>query len=123
MARWFKSGHFLFFFSYFYGMKIISEDTYAAGGIGLAVGGDISNVNINDISSVTAKNYVAGFIGRAGAGGLTDVQGLDLLGLGLIKINNVLSLAQGIRLNIDSSNVNGNSLGYTVEAIGYQEDD
>lgn len=102
-------------------MKIISEDTYAAGGIGLAVGGDISNVNINDISSVTAKNYVAGFIGRAGAGGLTDVQGLDLLGLGLIKINNVLSLAQGIRLNIDSSNVNGNSLGYTVEAIGYQD--
>lgn len=103
------------------GMKIASEDTYAAGGIGLAVGGDISNVNINDISSVTAKNYVAGFIGRAGAGGLTDVQGLDLLGLGLIKINNVLSLAQGIRLNIDSSNVNGNSLGYTVEAIGYQD--
>lgn len=102
-------------------MKIISEDTYAAGGIGLAIGGDISNVNINDISSVTAKNYVAGFIGRAGAGGLTDVQGLDLLGLGLIKINNVLSLAQGIRLNIDSSNVNGNSLGYTVEAIGYQD--
>ena len=103
-------------------MKIISEDTYAAGGIGLAVGGDISNVNINDISSVTAKNYAAGFIGRAGAGGLTDVQGLDLLGLGLIKINNVLSLAQGIRLNVDTSNVNGSSSGYTVEARGYQGD-
>ena len=103
-------------------MKIISEDTYAAGGIGLAVGGDISNVNINDISSVTAKNYAAGFIGRAGAGGLTDVQGLDLLGLGLIKINNVLSLAQGIRLNVDTSNVNGSSSGYKVEATGYQGD-
>lgn len=103
-------------------MKIISEDTYAAGGIGLAVGGDISNVNINDISSVTAKNYAAGFIGRAGAGGLTDVQGLDLLGLGLVKINNVLSLAQGIRLNVDTSNVNGSSSGYTVEARGYQGD-
>lgn len=104
------------------GMKIVSEDTYAAGGIGLAVGGDISNVNINDISSVNAKNYAAGFIGRAGAGGLTDVQGLDLLGLGLVKINNVLSLAQGIRLNIETSNVNGNSSGYTVEATGYQGD-
>lgn len=104
------------------GMKIASEDTYAAGGIGLAVGGDISNVNINDISSVNAKNYAAGFIGRAGAGGLTDVQGLDLLGLGLIKINNVLSLAQGIRLNVDTSNVNGSSSGYTVEARGYQGD-
>ena len=103
-------------------MKIASEDTYAAGGIGLAVGGDISNVNINDISSVNAKNYAAGFIGRAGAGGLTDVQGLDLLGLGLIKINNVLSLAQGIRLNVDTSNVNGSSSGYTVEARGYQGD-
>lgn len=104
------------------GMKINSEDAYAAGGIGLAVGGDISNVNINDISSVTAKNYAAGFIGRAGAGGLTDVQGLDLLGLGLIKINNVLSLAQGIRLNVDKSNVNGSSSGYKVEATGYQGD-
>lgn len=104
------------------GMKINSEDAYAAGGIGLAVGGDISNVNINDISSVNAKNYAAGFIGRAGAGGLTDVQGLDLLGLGLIKINNVLSLAQGIRLNVDTSNVNGSSSGYTVEARGYQGD-
>ena len=104
------------------GMKIASEDAYAAGGIGLAVGGDISNVNINDISAVNAKNYAAGFIGRAGAGGLTDVQGLDLLGLGLIKINNVLSLAQGIRLNVDTSNVNGSSSGYTVEARGYQGD-
>lgn len=104
------------------GMKINSEDAYAAGGIGLAVGGDISNVNINDISSVNAKNYAAGFIGRAGAGGLTDVQGLDLLGLGLVKINNVLSLAQGIRLNVDTSNVNGSSSGYTVEARGYQGD-
>lgn len=104
------------------GMKINSEDAYAAGGIGLAIGGDISNVNINDISSVNAKNYAAGFIGRAGAGGLTDVQGLDLLGLGLVKINNVLSLAQGIRLNVDTSNVNGSSSGYTVEARGYQGD-
>ena len=104
------------------GMKIVSEDAYAAGGIGLAIGGDISNVNINDISSVNAKNYAAGFIGRAGAGGLTDVQGLDLLGLGLVKINNVLSLAQGIRLNVDTSNVNGSSSGYTVEARGYQGD-
>ena len=104
------------------GMRISSEDTYAAGGMGLAVGGDISNVNINDISSVNAKNYAAGFIGRAGAGGLTDVQGINLLGLGVIKINNVLSLAQGIDLKIDSSNVNGNSLGYTVESTGYQGD-
>ncbi|WP_432792396.1 hypothetical protein [Peptacetobacter hiranonis] len=104
------------------GMKINSEDAYAAGGIGLAVGGDISNVNINDISSVNAKNYAAGFIGRAGAGGLADVQGINLLGLGIIKISNVLSLAQGIDLNIDSSNVNGNSLGYTVESTGYQGD-
>lgn len=104
------------------GMRISSEDTYAAGGMGLAVGGDISNVNINDISAVNAKNYAAGFIGRAGAGGLTDVQGINLLGLGVIKINNVLSLAQGIDLKIDSSNVNGNSLGYTVESTGYQGD-
>ncbi|QQQ86833.1 hypothetical protein JHD53_01695 [Peptacetobacter hiranonis] len=104
------------------GMKINSEDAYAAGGMGLAVGGDISNVNINDISSVNAKNYAAGFIGRAGAGGLADVQGINLLGLGIIKISNVLSLAQGIDLNIDSSNVNGNSLGYTVESTGYQGD-
>lgn len=104
------------------GMRISSEDTYAAGGMGLAVGGDISNVNINDISAVNAKNYAAGFIGRAGAGGLADVQGINLLGLGIIKISNVLSLAQGIDLNIDSSNVNGNSLGYTVESTGYQGD-
>lgn len=104
------------------GLVVKAKDSYAAGGIALAVGGDINKVDIKNISSVTSKNYSAGFVGRAGTSGLSDTKGLDLLGLGLVKVDNVLSLADGTKINIKESSAEGKSdTGYIVSATGYTD--
>ncbi len=79
----------------------------AAGGIGLMVGGELDNIQIKGLSAVEAGNYAGGVIGRAGTGGLAKEKGLDLLGLGLIKVNNVLSLAQGVAVTAKQIHLQG----------------
>lgn len=92
---------------------------YAGGAFGQAIGGDVVNVKLDNISSVTAKNYAGGFVGDAGAGSLVDGGGLNLLGLDLVKIEKLLSLAEGVQLNIVDSQVNGNDTnGFSVTATG-----
>ena len=92
---------------------------YAGGAFGQAIGGDVVNVKLDNISSVTAKNYAGGFVGDAGAGSLVDGGGLNLLGLDLVKIEKLLSLAEGVQLNIVDSQVNGNDTnGFSVTAAG-----
>ncbi len=92
---------------------------YAGGAFGQAIGGDVVNVKLDNISSVTAKNYAGGFVGDAGAGSLVDGGGLNLLGLDLVKIDKLLSLAEGVQLNIVDSQVNGNDTnGFSVTATG-----
>lgn len=108
-----------------------SEDSapgdYAGGAFGQAIGGDVVNVKLDNISSVTAKNYAGGFVGDAGAGSLVDGGGLNLLGLDLVKIDNLLSLAEGVVLNISNSSVTGagteeNKIGLSVSATGSNSD-
>ena len=92
---------------------------YAGGAFGQAIGGDVVNVKLDNISSVTAKNYAGGFVGDAGTGSLVDGGGLNLLGLDLVKIDKLLSLAEGVQLNIVDSQVNGNDTnGFSVTATG-----
>lgn len=92
---------------------------YAGGAFGQAIGGDVVNVKLDNISSVTAKNYAGGFVGDAGTGSLVDGGGLNLLGLDLVKIEKLLSLAEGVQLNIVDSQVNGNDTnGFSVTATG-----
>lgn len=79
----------------------------AAGGIGLMVGGELDNIQIKGLSAVEAGNYAGGVIGHAGTGGLAKEKGLDLLGLGLIKVNNVLSLAQGVAVTAKQIHLQG----------------
>ena len=93
----------------------------AAGGIGLMVGGELDNIQIKGLSAVEAGNYAGGVIGRAGTGGLANEKGLDLLGLGLVKVDNILSLAQGVAVNVHDVHLQGPDNGLTVHSNGNAE--
>lgn len=100
---------------------------YAGGAFGQAIGGDVVNVKLDNISSVTAKNYAGGFAGDAGTGSLVEGGGLNLLGLNLVKIDDLFSLAEGVVLNISNSSVTGagteeNKIGLSVSATGSNSD-
>lgn len=100
---------------------------YAGGAFGQAIGGDVVNVKLDNISSVTAKNYAGGFVGDAGTGSLVEGGGLNLLGLNLVKIDDLFSLAEGVVLNISNSSVTGagteeNKIGLSVSATGSNSD-
>ena len=102
----------------------VSANNYAGGAIGEAVGGDVQNVILEQLKSVTAKNRVGGFIGCAGPGDLAGGNGLtlNLLGLNnLLKVENLLSVAEGVRVKITNAHVNGITDGLTVNATGSNE--
>lgn len=103
------------------GYTVETKENYAGGALGEAVGGDVDTVALNQVKSVTAKNRVGGFIGCAGPGDLAGGNGLtlNLLGLNnLLKVENLLSVAEGVRVKINEAHVNGIAGGMTVEATG-----
>ena len=121
------------------GFTVTAGDSCAAGGIGRATGGKIgraddayesaavapttSVVNISNIKSVTAKNNAGGFAGLVGPGDLASTGGLDLLGLGALKLNGLLSVADGLEVKMDGVTVSGVSAGMAVEATGNNDAD
>lgn len=96
--------------------KVTATEKYAAGACGLMFGGTADAVKINGIQSIQAGNYTGGFAGRTGASSLASAGGLDVLGL--VKLNNVLSLADGIRVTITNSETVGADGGLTVLSDG-----
>lgn len=103
------------------GYIVEAKENYAGGALGEAVGGDVDTVTLNQVKSVTAKNRVGGFIGCAGPGDLAGGNGLtlNLLGLNnLLKVENLLSVAEGVRVKINEAHVNGIAGGMTVKATG-----
>ena len=81
----------------------------------------MDTVTLNQVKSVTAKNRVGGFAGCAGPGDLAGGNGLtlNLLGLNnLLKVENLLSVAEGVRVKINEAHVNGITGGMTVQATG-----
>ena len=103
------------------GYTVEASENYAGGAIGEAVGGDVDTVTLNQLKSVTAKNRVGGFVGCAGPGDLVGGNGLtlNLLGLNnLLKVENLLSVAKGVRVTIKDAHVNGIPEGFTVKATG-----
>ena len=103
------------------GYIVEAKENYAGGALGEAVGGDVDTVTLNQVKSVTAKNRVGGFAGCAGPGDLAGGNGLtlNLLGLNnLLKVDNLLSVAEGVRVKINEAHVNGIAGGMTVEATG-----
>ena len=103
------------------GYIVEAKENYAGGALGEAVGGDVDTVTLNQVKSVTAKNRVGGFAGCADPGDLAGGNGLtlNLLGLNnLLKVDNLLSVAEGVRVKINEAHVNGIAGGMTVEATG-----
>ena len=103
------------------GYTVEAGHNYAGGALGEAIGGDVDTVTLSNIKSITAKNRTGGFVGCAGPGDLVGGNGLtlNLLGLNnLLKVGNLLSVAEGIRVKINNTHVNGIKDGFTVKATG-----
>ena len=96
--------------------SVTATEKYAAGACGLMLGGTADMVTINGVQSIEAGNYTGGFAGRTGASSLASAGGLDILGL--VKLNNVLSLANGIQVTIKNSEITGVDSGLTVLSDG-----
>ncbi len=97
------------------GFTVAVADYSAGGAIGLATGGEVSNVKVNNLGSVTGTGEVGGFIGQAAAGSTLGADGINLLGL--VKLSGLLSVAQSTRLTVDDSTVTGiDDAGFTVTA-------
>lgn len=96
--------------------KVTATEKYAAGACGLMLGGTADTVKISGIQSVQSGNYTGGFAGRTGAGSLASAGGLDVLGL--VKLNNVLSLADGIQVTIKNCETVGADSGCKIISEG-----
>ena len=100
----------------------INGNNCVGGGLGEAVGGSIKTVEINNLNSVVGNNMVGGFTGLTGPGDLVGTDGgltINLLGLNkLLKLNNLLSVAEGVKVEIDNTRVVGVDGGFTVVAKG-----
>lgn len=102
------------------GLTVKNTNGVAAGGIGAAVGTEISNVTVENIKAIESKNDAAGFIGRAGVGNLVSGGGLDILGL--IKLNSLVSLAPAVPVKAENVTVSGMPGGFTVYSTGETEE-
>ena len=100
----------------------VTGNDCVGGGLGEAVGGFIKAVEIINLSSVAGNNMVGGFAGLTGPGDLVGTDGgltINLLGLNkLLKLNNLLSVAEGVKVEIDNTKVVGVVGGFTVVAKG-----
>ncbi|MFR7589924.1 MAG: Cna B-type domain-containing protein [Longibaculum sp.] len=103
------------------GYMVKANGNCAGGIVGQATGGDISSVQIAGLSEVSANNYAGGFIGNGGTGSLAEVSGLNILGL--VNVSNLLSVADGLILNIKDCTVKGIDNGFTVQATGSRTSD
>lgn len=99
-------------------LTVTAEEKYASAGVGLMLGGKVNKVNVQGVQKVTAQNFVGGLAGRVGSGNLAKTGGLDILGLGLIKVDNVLSLAEGVNVKIKDTQIQGVETGATLQATG-----
>ena len=95
---------------------VTATEKYAAGACGLMLGGTAAGVTINNIQNITAGNYTGGFAGRTGASSLASAGGLDVLGL--VKLKNVLSLANGIQVTMKNCQTIGADSGLTILSNG-----
>lgn len=102
------------------GILIQSQENYAGGFAGRAIGGNVSRVYVTEMNQVTGQNYVGGFIGYGGTGSLAETEGLNILGL--VNISNLLSIADGLVLEVNDANVTGIIDGFEVIATGTHQE-
>ncbi len=90
------------------GCSIAASEKYAGGALGLAVGGDIQNVILKNLSSVQADNDAGGFMGSGSPGSLVGGGGLNILGL--IKVDKLLAVGDMAVVTVKDSKVEGKAL-------------
>lgn len=102
----------------------VSEGFYVAGGIGMAIGGDLHRIGITRLVEIEGANCVGGFAGCVGPGDLISTGGLNvqLLGLSLLSANKLLSVGDGILTDVRTVTVQGVPQGFTVNATGENTD-
>ncbi len=109
------------------GFRVIATGDFAGGAAGFAIGGDITRVNVNNVTLVKANNHAGGFAGTTGPDRVVGGNGLSLtlLGINLLAINDLLGMTDGIHTTITDCRVNDRSSGLAVEveATGKYEDD
>ena len=101
------------------GMEVTAtgSDSYAGGVIGQGIGGEIQNITASNLKTVTGSLGAGGFAGTFGSGRLADVGGgIDLLGLGLLEIDGLLSVADMIKTFANNSSISGVESGLCIKA-------
>lgn len=107
------------------GYRVSATGDAAGGGIGEATGGTVGgdsrsdgseNVSLENIALVSANSRAGGLAGVAGPGDLVGTGGLNLLGL--VKIDGLLSVAEGVEVEVRNVCVSGVEAGMRVEATG-----
>lgn len=97
----------------------VASGSCAGGAIGSGIGGEVKDVQITGLSSVTAGQYAGGFAGSFGSGRLADIGGgINLLGQDFLKVDGILSVADMIETMVADSVVTGGQEGLEVTASG-----
>ena len=78
----------------------------------------ITNADANDLMSVEALNNAGGFAGEMISGGLTELGGVEIFGLGSIALGNLLSALSIFVPKIETSTVDGYQSGAQIMATG-----
>ena len=102
------------------GFTVSAAGDYAAGGVGVVTGGHVRDVEVRGVSAITASNYAGGFFGASGTGSVVSGGGINLLGLNLVQINNLLQVGAAVQTTADTVTVSGVDVdaGMTVTATG-----
>ncbi|MBM6868545.1 Cna B-type domain-containing protein [Collinsella tanakaei] len=100
------------------GFTVSAAGDYAAGGVGVVTGGHVRDVEVKGVSAITASNYAGGFFGASGTGSVVSGGGINLLGLNLVQINNLLQVGAAVQTTVDTVTVSGVGAGMKVTATG-----
>lgn len=100
------------------GFTVSAAGDYAAGGVGVVTGGHVRDVEVKGVSAITASNYAGGFFGASGTGSVVSDGGINLLGLNLVQINNLLQVGAAVQTTVDTVTVSGVDAGMEVTATG-----
>lgn len=99
-------------------LQVSANGSYAAGGIGAAVGVVARDDALSGIASIAAADNAGGFMGTSSAGDLVSAGGggLDLLGLGLVSVQGLLSVGAAVQTKVRDTSVAGIDAGMEVSA-------
>lgn len=98
------------------GYTVTAASGRAGGAVGYAMGGDVVDVKVTHLKSVTAASYAGGFGGQIIPGTVAGQDGSGLKLLGLISVSNLVSVIDAVHTFVSDSSVTGISSGFTATA-------